>query len=85
LFDDENSNSSLSPNSLDDGYASYLSARTSSSPQSFSSECDNWEIIGYKCEPSFTFGQEKKVKKAARNKKKPEISISKNFDILKFL
>jgi hypothetical protein len=77
LFDDEISNLSSPPNSLDDGYASCLSASASSSPQSFSSECDNWEIIKYKREPSFAFKQDetnKKLKNAARNKKKPEIS-----------
>ena len=34
-----------------------------SSPQSFSSECDNWEIIKYKREPSFAFKQDETNKK----------------------
>ncbi len=87
MFDDENSNSSLPSNSLDDSNTSCLSASASSSPQSFSSECDHLELIEYKYEPMFTFGQDetnKEVKKCVRNKKKPEISkiLKKNLYIL---
>jgi hypothetical protein len=62
--------SSLQTNSFGDGHAS---------TQSFSSACDVWKIIEYQCEPN------KKVNKAARSKKKPEISISKNLNIFKIM